>query len=47
MQVGFGRDEPAQTNFVNPGGVMLAAVELPGNSYPGTDFKSGLGHTSA
>ena len=24
----------------DPGGVTLAAVELPGNSYPGTDFKS-------
>ena len=28
-------------NFVHPGGVALAAVEMPGNSYPGTDFKSG------
>jgi hypothetical protein len=34
--------QSAQMNFVNPGGVMLAALEMPGNSYPGTDFKSGL-----
>jgi hypothetical protein len=33
--------EPLPTNFVHPGGVALAAVEMPGNSYPGTDFKSG------
>lgn len=31
---------PFQMDFVHPGGVTLAAVELPGNSYPGTDFKS-------
>ena len=29
-------------NFVHPGGKALAAVELPANSYPGTDFKSGF-----
>jgi hypothetical protein len=34
------------TNFVNPGGVTLAAVELPGNSYPGSDFKSASIHVS-
>ena len=33
--------EPLPMNFVYPGGVTLAAVEMPGNSYPGTDFKSG------
>jgi hypothetical protein len=33
--------EPLQMNFVHHGGVTLAAVEMPGNSYPGTDFKSG------
>ena len=38
--------EPAQMNFVHPGGVMLAAVEMPGNSYPGTDFKSGMVNVS-
>jgi hypothetical protein len=32
--------EPLQMNFVHSGGVALAAVEMPGNSYPGTDFKS-------
>jgi hypothetical protein len=34
-------DEPLANNFVHPGGVALAAVEMPGNSYPSTDFKSG------
>lgn len=29
-----------EMDFVHPGGVTLAAVELPKNSYPGTDFKS-------
>jgi hypothetical protein len=33
--------EPLAMNFVHPGGVVLAAVQMPGNSYPGTDFKSG------
>ena len=41
-QLGSSPTEPAPMNFVHPGGVMLAAVELPGNSYPGTDFKSGV-----
>jgi hypothetical protein len=31
---------PFQMDFVHPGGVTLAAVEVPENSYPGTDFKS-------
>ena len=30
------------TNFVQSGGTTLAAVELPDNSYPGTDFESAL-----
>jgi hypothetical protein len=34
--------EPLPMNFAHPGGVKLAAVEMPGNSYPGTDFKSGV-----
>jgi hypothetical protein len=38
--------EPLQTNFVHPGGLTLAAVEMPGNSYPGTDFKSGVFNVS-
>ena len=42
VQSASGPSEPAQMNFVHPGGVMLAAVEMPGNSYPGTDFKSGV-----
>jgi len=29
-------------NFVQTGGLALAAVQLPEHSYPGTDFKSGL-----
>jgi hypothetical protein len=33
---------PLPMNFVHPGGITLAAVEMPGNSYPGTDFKSGV-----
>ena len=41
-----GLTEPAQMNFVHPGGVMLAAVEMPGNSYPGTDFKSAFVNAS-
>jgi hypothetical protein len=38
--------EPLAMNFVHPGGVALAALEMPGNSYPGTDFKSGFFHVS-
>jgi hypothetical protein len=34
--------EPLPMNFAHPGGITLAAVEMPGNSYPGTDFKSGF-----
>jgi len=30
----------AMMNFVQPGGVAVATVELPGGSYPGTDFAS-------
>jgi hypothetical protein len=39
-QVAAARPLPVPMNFVQPGGVALAAVEMPGNSYPGTDFKS-------
>ena len=39
-QLSWGDLGPFQMDFVHPGGVTLAAVELPGNSYPGTDFKS-------
>ena len=38
--------EPTPTNFVHPGGLSLAVVEMPGNSYPGTDFKSGVFNVS-
>ncbi|HEY1272209.1 MAG TPA: hypothetical protein VGF08_09510, partial [Terriglobales bacterium] len=33
--------EPVSMNFVQPGGVALAAVQMPKSSYPGTDFASG------
>lgn len=33
-------------NFVQPGGIPLAAVEMPGNSYPGTDFSAALFNVS-
>jgi hypothetical protein len=39
-QLSWGDMRPFQMDFVHPGGVTLAAVALPGNSYPGTDFKS-------
>jgi hypothetical protein len=38
--------EPVPMNFVHPGGLTLVAVEMPGNSYPGTDFKSGIVNVS-
>ena len=31
---------PGQTDFVQPGGVTVAAIEMPRSSYPGTDFTS-------
>ena len=31
---------PVQTDFLKPGGITVAAVEMPENSYPGTDFAS-------
>ena len=31
---------PVQTDFVQPGGVTVAVIELPRSSYPGTDFTS-------
>ncbi len=33
--------DATEMNFVQPGGIKLAAIEVPVNSYPGTDFKSG------
>ncbi len=39
-QLSWGDLGPFQMDFVHPGGVTLAGVELPENSYPGTDFKS-------
>jgi hypothetical protein len=33
-------------NFIEPGGIMVAAVELPKNSYPGTDFASAFFNVS-
>jgi len=40
------RENAVQMNFVQPGGITLAAIELPGNSYPGTDFQSGTVNVS-
>ena len=31
---------PIETNFIQPGGVTVAAIEMPRSSYPGTDFTS-------
>jgi hypothetical protein len=31
---------PMKTDFVQPGGLTVAAIELPRSSYPGTDFTS-------
>jgi hypothetical protein len=39
-QLSWGDLGPFQMDFVHPGGVTLAGVALPSNSYPGTDFKS-------
>ena len=33
---------PVKVNFVQPGGMAVAAIELPHNAYPGTDFRSGF-----
>jgi hypothetical protein len=41
-QLGSTATEPLLTNFVHPGGVILATVEMPYNSFPGTNFKSGF-----
>jgi hypothetical protein len=40
---GFG---PVPTNFVQPGSVTIASVELPSSSYPGTDFTSAIFNVS-
>jgi hypothetical protein len=37
---------PVQMNFVQPGGGTLAAIEMPKNSYPDTDFASGFFNVS-
>jgi hypothetical protein len=33
---------PPQTNFIQPGAVTVASLELPRASYPGTDFTAGF-----
>jgi hypothetical protein len=33
---------PLPMDFVQPGGMIVAAIELPRNSYPGTDFSAAL-----
>lgn len=40
------RENVVHMNFVQPGGITLAAIELPPNSYPGTDFQSGTVNVS-
>ncbi len=45
-QVPSAMTELQPMNFVHPGGVTLAAVTMPRNSYPGTDFKSGFVNVS-
>jgi hypothetical protein len=45
-QLSGGDSGPSPMNFVHPGGVTLAAVELPANSYPGTDFRFGFVNVS-
>ncbi len=37
---------PLPTNFVQPGGVVVATVELPHNAYPDTDFASAFFNVS-
>ena len=37
---------PVQLNFVEPGGGTLAAIELPKDSYPDTDFATGFFNVS-
>jgi len=37
---------PLPTNFVQPGGVVVATVELPHNAYPDTDFSSAFFNVS-
>lgn len=37
---------PVPMNFIQPGGVTVAAVELPRGSYPGTDFASAFFNVS-
>jgi hypothetical protein len=38
----FAEIGPSPMNFVQPGGVTVATVNIPEDSYPGTDFKSGF-----
>lgn len=46
MPVASATNPSVPMNFVQPGGLALTVVELPGNSYPGTDFKSGFVNVS-
>ena len=39
-QLSWGDLGPFQMDFVEPGGMTLAGVQLPGHAYPGSDFKS-------
>ncbi len=44
VKVDVAAEETVPMNFVQPGGMALAAVELPKTSYPGTDFASAFFH---
>ncbi len=45
-QSSWGELAPFEMDFAQPGGITLAAVEIPRSSYPGTDFKSALVNVS-
>jgi hypothetical protein len=38
--------DPLPMNFVEQGGIALATVEMPGGSYPGTDFATAFFHVN-
>jgi hypothetical protein len=38
--------DPLPMNFVETGGIALATVEMPGGSYPGTDFTTAFFHVN-
>jgi hypothetical protein len=46
LQSGSKQPAPLQTNFLKPGAVQIAAVDMPDDSYPETDFSSALVNVS-